>query len=60
MGELAPGSCALPHHGPLQGPAGWADAHQAAGGALWRDAGKAPFCAVAPFLGFWTGAMSPL
>lgn len=42
MGELAPGSSVLPHHRSLQGPAGWAHAHQAAGGALWRDAGKAP------------------
>ena len=42
MGKLAPGARVLPHHRPLQGPAGRADAHQAAGGALRRDAGKAP------------------
>ena len=49
MGELTPGSGVLPHHRPLQGPAGWTYAHQAAGGAIWRDAGKAFICAVVPF-----------
>lgn len=42
MGQLPPGPSILPHQRSLQGPAGWTHAHQAVGGALRRDAGKAP------------------
>lgn len=44
MGELPPGSSVLPHQRSLQGPAGRTHAHQTAGGALRRDAGKALIC----------------
>lgn len=40
MGQLTPGTGLLPHYRPVHGPTGWTYAHQAPGGALWREAGE--------------------